>query len=148
MLDNFSKFGWTVPLKNKNAQTITNILENILKSTKRRANSNGSGDGSEFVDKTFTNLLNNNNIMCCSTITSLGAVFAERLNRIFRDQPKKPILERCDGIWVDNLPTVTRQFKNRIPFSTKLTPIHASSERRRICWPKFFGKTKEKKTKF
>ena len=43
-------------------------------------------------------LVNNNNIMYRSTITSLGAVFAERLNRIFRDQPKKSILERCDGI--------------------------------------------------
>ena len=29
VIDNFSKFGWTVPLKNKNAQTITNSFENL-----------------------------------------------------------------------------------------------------------------------
>ena len=28
--DNFSKYGWRVPLKNKNAQTIKDSFENIL----------------------------------------------------------------------------------------------------------------------
>ena len=27
-IDNFSKFGWTIPLKNKNAQTIKDSFEN------------------------------------------------------------------------------------------------------------------------
>ena len=35
ILDNFSKFGWTVPLKNKNAQTIRDSFENILKKFKK-----------------------------------------------------------------------------------------------------------------
>ena len=30
IIDNFSKFGWTIPLKNKNAQTIKDSFENIL----------------------------------------------------------------------------------------------------------------------
>ena len=30
IIDNFSKFGWTIPLKNKNAQTIKDSLEKIL----------------------------------------------------------------------------------------------------------------------
>ena len=30
IIDNFSKFGWTVPLKNKNPQTIKDSFENIL----------------------------------------------------------------------------------------------------------------------
>ena len=38
VIDNFSKFGWTVPLKNKNAQTIKDSFENILISSKRRPN--------------------------------------------------------------------------------------------------------------
>ena len=29
VIDNFSKFGWTVLLKNKNAQTVTNSFDNI-----------------------------------------------------------------------------------------------------------------------
>ena len=30
IIDNFSKFGWTVPLKNKSAQTVKDSFEKIL----------------------------------------------------------------------------------------------------------------------
>ena len=36
IIDKFSKFGWTVPLKNKNAQTIKDTFANILISSKRK----------------------------------------------------------------------------------------------------------------
>ena len=35
VIDNFSKFGWTIPLQNKNAQTIKDSFENILITSKR-----------------------------------------------------------------------------------------------------------------
>ena len=38
IIDNFSKFGWTIPIKNKNAQTIKDSFENILISSKRKLN--------------------------------------------------------------------------------------------------------------
>ena len=38
IIDNFSKFGWTIPLKNKNGQSIKDSLENILISSKRKPN--------------------------------------------------------------------------------------------------------------
>ena len=34
IIDNFSKFGWTIPLKNKIAQTIKDSFDNIIKSSK------------------------------------------------------------------------------------------------------------------
>ena len=36
LIDNFSKFGWTVPLKNKNARIIKDSFEKILMSSKRK----------------------------------------------------------------------------------------------------------------
>ena len=36
IIDNFSKFGWTIPLKNKNAITVKDSFENILISSKRK----------------------------------------------------------------------------------------------------------------
>ena len=38
IIDNFSKFGWTVALKYKNAQTIKDSFENFLISSKRKPN--------------------------------------------------------------------------------------------------------------
>ena len=36
VIDNFSKYGWTVPLKNKNAQTITNTFGYNLITAERK----------------------------------------------------------------------------------------------------------------
>ena len=38
IIDYFSKFGWTIPPKNKNAQTVKDSFENILISSKRKPN--------------------------------------------------------------------------------------------------------------
>ena len=40
IIDNFSKFGWTIPLKNKNAQTIKDSFGNILISSKTKTQFN------------------------------------------------------------------------------------------------------------
>ena len=36
IIDNFSKFGWTIPLKNKNVQTIKNPFENIIINSEKK----------------------------------------------------------------------------------------------------------------
>ena len=83
-------------------------------------------DGSEFINKIFTNRLNTKKIKRYSRNTDLGAVFAERFNRTIRDLLKRPVFEKGESNWVDVLPTITKQYNNRIHSSTKLTPIQAS----------------------
>ena len=93
--DNFSRNGWTILLENKNAQSVKDAFENILKSSKRKSNLIESDDGSEFVNKFFNNLLNTRDIKRYSRSTSLGAVFAERYNKSIRKLPKKPVFDGC-----------------------------------------------------
>ena len=126
VIDNFSKFGWKVPLKNKNAQTIKDSFENILISSKRKPNLIESDHGGEFYNNFFQDFLNKNNIKLYSRNSSFGSVFAERFNRTIRDLLKKIVFERGDAKRIDILPTITKQNNNRIHSSTKLTPIQAS----------------------
>ena len=126
IIDNFSKFGWTVPLKNKNAQTIKDSFENILISSKRQPNLIETDRGKEFYNNIFQDFLNKNNIKLYSRNSSYGAVFAERFNRTIRDLLKRLVFEKGDGNWIDVLPTITKQYNNRVHSSTKLTPIQAS----------------------
>ena len=126
IIDNFSKFGWTKPLKNKNAQTIKNSLESILISSKRKPNLLEGDRDRGFYNSIFQDFLNKNNIKLYSRNSSYGAVFAKRFNRIIRDLLKRPVFEKRDGNWIDILPTITKQYNNRIHSSTKLTPIQAS----------------------
>ena len=148
-IDNFSKFGWTIPLKNKNAQTIKDSFENILISSKRRPDLIETDRGKEFYNNIFQDFLNKNNIKLYSRNSSYGAVSAERFNRTIRDLLKKIVFEQGDAKWIDILPTITKQYNNKVHSSTKLTPIQASlkknegyvyknlSDKRKNVTPKF-----------
>ena len=125
-IDNFSKFGWTIPLKNKNAQTIKDSFEYILINSKRKPNLIESDRGKEFYNNIFQDFLIKNNIKLYSRKSSYGAVFAERFNLTIRDLLKKVVFERGDANWIDILQTTTKQYNNRIHSSTKLSPKDAS----------------------
>ena len=61
VIDNFSKYGWTIPLKNKYASTIKDSFEQIITNSKRRPNLIETDDGKEFVNKIFESYLNSQN---------------------------------------------------------------------------------------
>ena len=123
---NFSKFGWTIAIRNKTSITTTNSIENNLITLKRKANLIETDTGKEFYNNVFQNFLNNKNIKHCSGKTYLGAVSAERFNRTIRDLLKKVVFEKDDSNWVKILTTVTKQYNNWVHTSTNLTPIQAS----------------------
>ena len=148
-IDNFSKFGWTIPLKNKNAQTIKDSFENILTNSKRKPNLVESDRGKEFYNNIFQDFLNKNDIKLYSRNSSYGAVFAERFNRTIRDLLKKIVFENGDAKWIDILPTITKQYNNRIHSSTKLTPIQASLKKNEgYVYKNLLDKRKKVKPKF
>ena len=148
-IDNFSKFGWTIPLKNKNAQTIKDSFENILINSKRKPNLIESDRGKEFYNNIFQDCLNKNNTKLYSRNSSYGAVFAERFNRTIRGLLKKIVFEKGDGNWIDVLAMITKQYNNRIHSSTKLTPIQASLKKNEgYVYKNLLDKRKKVKPKF
>ena len=148
-IDNFSKYGWTSPLKNKNAQTIKDSFENILINSKRSPNLIETNRGKEFYNNIFQDFLNKNNIKLYSRNSSYGAVFAERFNRTIRDLLKKIVFEQGDAKWIDVLQTITKQYNDRIHSSTKLTPIQASLKKNEgYVYKNLLDKRKKVKPKF
>ena len=95
-------------------------------SSRRKPNLVESDRGRQFCNKIFQDFLTKNNIKIYPRNASLGAVFAERFNRTIRELLKRPVFEKGDGIWIDVLPTKTKQYNNRIHSTTKLTSIQAS----------------------
>ena len=148
-IDNFSKYGWTTPLKNKNAIRVKNSFENILIDSKRKANLIETDRGKEFYNNIFQDFLNKNHIKFYSRNTFLGAVFAERFNRTIRDFLKKPVFEKGDGKWIDILPTITKQYNNKVHSAFKLTPIQASLKKNEgYVYKNLLDKRKKIKSKF
>ena len=128
VVDNFSKFGWTIPLKNKYAQSITDAFSQIIKISRRKPNLLETDDGKEYVKKIFNEFLNNNKIKRYSRYTDKRAVFAERFNKTIRYLLKKPVFEKGNADWLSELPSVIKQYNNTIHHSTKMTPNQASKK--------------------
>ena len=98
VIDNFSNIDWTIGVRNKNAQSKKDAFEKTLKFSKREPHLVETDDGSEFLNKLFTNLLKNKKIRRYSGNNHLGAVFAERFMRTIRDRRKNPFLKRLKTI--------------------------------------------------
>ena len=128
VIDNFSKFGWTIPLKNKYAQSITDAFSQIIKSSRGKPNLLETDDGKEYVNKIFNEFLNDHNIKRYSRYTDKGAVFAERFNRTVRNLLQKPVFEKGKADWLSELPSVVKKYNNTYHHSIKLSPIQASKK--------------------
>ena len=112
-VDNFSKHGWTIPMKNKYATTIKEAFEQIITTSKRKPNLIETDDGKEFANKIFETYLKSQNIKRYSRYTSKGAVFAERFNRTIRNLLKKPVFENGDANWIDILDSIIKKHNSQ-----------------------------------
>ena len=149
VIDKFSKFGLTIPLKNKYAQSITDAFSQIIKTSRRKPNLLETDDGKEYVNKIFNDFLNKHNIKRYSRNTALGAVFAERFNRTIRNLLKKPVFEKREADWLSELPSVTKQYNNTIHSSTKMTPIQASKKsNERLVYSNLQDRRQKQRPKF
>ena len=128
IIDNFSKYLWAIPLKNKYSQTITNEFSNILTTSKRKPLKLESDRRSEFYTSIFQNFLKNKNIQHYSRYTDKGPSIAERVIRTLRNLLKKPVFEKGNADWLSELPSVIKKYNNTIHSSTKMTPNQASKK--------------------
>ena len=128
VIDNFSKYLWAIPLKNKYSQTITNEFSNILTKSKRKPLKLESDRGTEFYNSIFQIFLKSKNIHHYSRYTDKGPSIAERVIRTVRSLLKKPVFEKGKADRISELPLVIKQYNNTIHSSTKRTPIQASKK--------------------
>ena len=133
VIDNSPKFAWTLKLGIKNAPTIKNSSENTIKNSKRKPNIIKTDRGKEIYNNFFQNYFYKNNTEIYSRSTSLGAVFAERFEKTTRDLHKRPVFENVDGIWVDAIPTITKQYIIQLHSSMELTPLRNSLKENEGC---------------
>ena len=128
IIDNFSKYLWAIPLKNKYSKTITDEFSNIITTSKRKPLKLESDRGTEFYNSIFQNLLKSNNICHYSRYTDKGPSIAERVIKTVRSLLKKPVFEKGRADWLSELPYVIKQYNNTIHSSIKMTPNQASKK--------------------
>ena len=98
IIDNYSKYLWAIPLKNKYSQTITNEFSNFLTTSKRKPLKIKSDRATEFYNSIFQNFLKSKNFQHFSRYTDKGPSIAERVIKTLRNLLKKPVFEKVNFI--------------------------------------------------
>lgn len=122
VIDNFSRYLWVVPLKNKNAETVLNAFKSVVKMAGNTPENLWSDDGTEFKNIEFKKYCTSNNINLYSTFSGLKAVIAERVNRTIRAKISKYMTETNQQKYIDHLPLIVKEYNETEHHTIKTTP--------------------------
>ena len=126
IIDNYTKYAWAIPLKDKSGKSTTIALKSLIEKEKRKPHKLLSDRGKEFYNRTFLHYLNEQNIQIYSTHSDLKAVFVERFNRTLLDLIKEPMYIEGKGSWLNHFDAALDKYNNRVHGTTKMTPFEMS----------------------
>ena len=126
VIDVFSKFLWSVPIKDKTGKTITNTFQSIVKTSKRKPKKLWVDNGSEIYSNVFKKWLVENEIKIYSTFNEGKAIVIERFNRALKNKMYKYFTANNTYKYVDVLPDLINEYNNHKHSTIKMTPTEAS----------------------
>ena len=127
VIDVFSKYGWIVPLKNKQEDTVTEAFQSIFKDG-RKPEYLWTDKGTEFYNKHKKDLLGKNKITLYSTENEEKSLVVERWNRTIKNKMWKQFTVQGNTQYLDMLPIILKQYNNAKHSSIKMTPTEASKK--------------------
>ena len=143
IIENHTKFAWAIPLKDKSGKSTTTAFKKLIETSKRKPEKVWSDRGKEFYNKTFLDILKQNEIQIYSTHSDLKAVFVERFNRTLLDLIKEPMYIEGKACWLNHINSALDKYNNRVHTTTRMTPFEASNKP--IDPPTFVNKPKQPK---
>ena len=124
VIDVYSRYAFSVPLKSKSAIDVLQALKSIGKVP----NNMWADDGKEFFNKDVIKWCNDNNINLYSTHSGFKSVFVERFNRTMKENFYKYFTEHNHTKYLKYLPKFINIYNNTVHRSTKEKPIDLYNE--------------------
>ena len=125
IIDLYSRYAWSIPIKNKTGKSIVEAFDSITKampSESKKPKKLWVDNGSEFYNKIFKKWLNDNNIEMYSTFNEGKAVVIERFNRTLKNKMFKYFTANGTYKYIDILSSLINEYNNKKHSSTKLSP--------------------------
>lgn len=144
VIDCFSKYLWTRPLKSKTAQEVSEAMEDILSSSEGRHPRNLQSDqGTEFYNAKFNRLMKKYNIRHYSTFSSKKASMAERVIRTIKERIHKSFNLRGTYKWIDILQDITRTYNTTPHSKIRMKPIEVNRSNEKALLKSCYGIVKQ-----
>lgn len=113
VIDTFSKYVWSVPMKTKSATAATEAFENIIIKSNRKPNLLHVDMGTEFVNKKFETMLKKYDIKMYHTYNEEKSSIVERFHRTL-NQKLRVYFEANDNFkWYKILPKLIEEYNTK-----------------------------------
>jgi hypothetical protein len=112
VIDCFSKYAWSVALKDKSGKEVSKGLETILRG-KRKPKLLHVDRGKEFLNSTFKKLLQKYGIEMYHTFTEVKAAIVERFNRTINEKFKLHFEINQNHQWRTILPIILKEYNEK-----------------------------------
>jgi len=134
IVDCFSKYAWSVPLKDKTAKTVLDAFKSVVKNS---ANNGGRqtprqpkhlwvDEGKEFYNKDMTAWIKENDIVRYSTHGEHKSAVVERFNRTLKTNMWRRFTAENTRNWIDMLDKLLFEYNNRYHTTIRMKPIDAA----------------------
>jgi len=129
VIDVFSKYAWSKPLKNKNSDNVLNAFKNIINESKRKPERIWVDQGGEFYNSKITKFTKENNIILYSSYGDHKSAVVESFNKTLKNMMWKYFTSENTRKWIDILDELLNYYNNERKHSTiKTTPKEASKK--------------------
>ena len=128
VIDLFSRYAWVVPLKDKKSITATNVFQSVLDNSKRKPNKIWFDQDSEFYNKSFKKMLQDNEKIMYSTSNEGKSVVAERFIRALKNKIYKHMTAVSKNVYFDVLDDILDEYNNIYHRTIKMKPIDVKKD--------------------
>ena len=137
IIDIFSRFLWTFPLKTLQGNETSKILKKAFEERKpMKVRTDG---GSEFVNKAVKNVLKSLDIDHFITKNETKANYAERVIRTVKDKMGRYMEEKQTHKWDDVLSQMTRSYNHTPHRTINMRPINVNKSNQNELWTNQFN---------
>ena len=125
VIDIFSKYGWVIPLRNKEGKTVAEALKTTFK--ERKPEKLWTDKGKEFYNKNVKDL-----IEIYSTENEEKSSIVERWIRTMKEKMWKYFTDNNTYRYMGILPDLVEDYNNTLHSTIKMTPVEASKKKNEL----------------
>ena len=126
VIDLFSKYAYSFPLKTKSADEIIDAFDRIFKLSGRQPKKLWTDQGSEFTNNKFMSFLKKHNIELYHVYNEGKACVIERFNKTLGEMIQKYLTAKKTSKYVDILQSLLDKYNHKTHSTIKMSPYEAS----------------------
>lgn len=128
VVDMFSKYVWTKPLKRKTGEELERAISQIFKESKRIPKYYFCDEGSEFYNGKVKKLFDKHNITLYSTFSRLKAMVSEVHIKKLKTKMSRWMTHENSKNWLTALPKITKAMNAEYHNSIKMAPNNVTKK--------------------